>query len=429
VTGTQSIQSEKRPQVLQQPNADERINRIAHAALLSALALVLSYIESTIPLPIAIPGVKLGLGNIAVLVALYRYDARMALEVMTVKVIAAGFLFGSPMMFLYSLAGSLLAFVGMYLLSRFKRIPIVVVSMVAAVLHNTGQLGMAALILHTPAVLINIIPLAIAALITGGLTGAIAKIVVDDIPETEVMRSRGGIQRCGSASLSFGSYRPGTAPLYRLDARIKIIACLVFFVLAFCLHGLAGYLVLAALTMCILALSGMSVGQALRLLRPFVYLIIFVLAFDSLFLRDGTVLFEGVGLCISTGGILFAIDSVLRFICLVLALGALMRTTSADELSFATRRLLSPLRHLGLRVEDAALAVEVSMRFIPLLTEEFYALKQSQESRGAQFSSGSPLARARSFLPVFVPLFVSAIARANALAVAICARAYGAKFP
>ena len=153
----------------------EHTRRLARVSLLCACALVLSYLETMIPLPVAVPGIKLGLANVAVVVALYTLDVRSAGAVALVKVLASGFLFGSPMMLAYSLGGTVLAFVGMVVLAAVPDVGLVPVSMLAAVLHNVGQLGVAAMALQTPAVFINLGVLGVAACVTGGITGAVAE--------------------------------------------------------------------------------------------------------------------------------------------------------------------------------------------------------------------------------------------------------------
>ncbi len=128
-----------------------------------------------IPLPVALPGVKLGLANVAVAVALFTLDARAAAGVAAVKVLASGLLFGSPTMLAYSFGGTALAFAGMAALSAVPGVGLVPVSMLAAILHNAGQLGVAALMLQTPSVFVNLPVLAVAACVTGGVTGAVGE--------------------------------------------------------------------------------------------------------------------------------------------------------------------------------------------------------------------------------------------------------------
>lgn len=166
----------------------EHTRRLARVSLLCACALVLSYLETMIPLPVAVPGIKLGLANVAVVVALYTLDAKSAGAVALVKVFASGFLFGSPMMLVYSLGGTVLAFIGMVALAAVPDVGLVPVSMLAAVLHNVGQLGVAAMALQTPAVFINLGVLGVAACVTGGITGAVAEGALAGIEQADDTR-------------------------------------------------------------------------------------------------------------------------------------------------------------------------------------------------------------------------------------------------
>lgn len=143
----------------------------ARVGVISALALVLSYIETFIPLPVPIPGVKLGLANIAVLVALELLNVKSAALVALIKVLAAGFLFGNPVMMAYSAGGTLLAFAAMAALSRVRGLSVVLVAIVGAVLHNVGQLAVASVLLGTPLVWATAPLLVIAACATGALSG------------------------------------------------------------------------------------------------------------------------------------------------------------------------------------------------------------------------------------------------------------------
>ncbi len=166
----------------------EHTRRLARVSLLCACALVLSYLETMIPLPVAVPGIKLGLANVAVVVALYTLDVKSAGAVALVKVFASGFLFGSPMMLVYSLGGTVLAFIGMVALAAVPGVGLVPVSMLAAVLHNVGQLGVAAMALQTPAVFINLGVLGVAACVTGGITGAVAEGALAGIEQADDTR-------------------------------------------------------------------------------------------------------------------------------------------------------------------------------------------------------------------------------------------------
>jgi heptaprenyl diphosphate synthase len=158
---------------------DKRTRGIAYIALLASLTLVLGYIESTVPLPVTIPGVKLGLANITVLVALYLLGPRWALAIMFLKVLMASVISGSPSMIFYSLSGSVLAYGGIFIGWRVARFNVTVISVIAALLHNLGQISTAALIMQTPMVFFNFPVMAIAACITGSVTGMVAASVLN----------------------------------------------------------------------------------------------------------------------------------------------------------------------------------------------------------------------------------------------------------
>ncbi len=449
--------------------------RLARVSLLAALALVLSYIETMIPLPVALPGVKLGLSNVAVVVALLSLDVRAGVSVALVKVVASGFLFGSPMMFAYSLGGTLLAFSGAAVLSRVPDVGAVAVSMVAAVLHNAGQLVVAALMLGTASVLVNLPPLALAACVTGAVTGAVASGVlaaqpggreggegVEAVSSAKVAGSAAPAQpsqgafhvkRLGKQAVSpgemrasaagrpsaasdvfsrpaaaggFGVFRPGSSLAHRLDPRAKIAFVILFFVAAFCAQGLAGLAILVVAAVASQAASGGTFARALRQLKPFLWLIVFVAIFDALFVRSGTVLFEAGPVCVSAGGIAFGVENVVRFACLLLGTSALMATTSPAALTDGFALITRPLARIGVRTDRAQLAVSMTLRFVPTLVGEFDRIRIAQASRAANFG-GNVAQRAISTVPVLVPLFTSALRRSETLAFAVESRLFGAK--
>ncbi len=139
--------------------------------LLVALAFLFSFVESLLPLPLPFPGIKLGLANGVVLVALYRLGGRPALAVSLVRLLLAGLTFGSPATMLYSVAGGLCSFGVMWLCRRVGWFSPFGVSMAGGVAHNMAQLGVAALVMDTVAVAWYVPVLLAAGLATGGLLG------------------------------------------------------------------------------------------------------------------------------------------------------------------------------------------------------------------------------------------------------------------
>lgn len=152
-------------------------NYITFTALAATLALVLGYVEHLIPLPIPIPGVKLGLSNLAVLFMLYT-DRRAAWVVMFLKVLLSGLLFSGMSAFLFSCAGGILSLSAMHVLHTSGKFSVVGVSIAGGIFHNIGQILAAGLILRTGSVFYYLPFLIAAGLVTGIIIGVICKIIL-----------------------------------------------------------------------------------------------------------------------------------------------------------------------------------------------------------------------------------------------------------
>ena len=148
-----------------------RRGRVAVFGVFTALALIFSYVELLIPINFGIPGAKLGLANLVIIIVLYKTDWKEALLLSVVRIVLAGFLFGNLFGILYSLAGGILSLAVMALLKRSGAFSIIGVSMAGGVSHNVGQLIMAMLVVETYAVGYYLPVLLIAGLITGTLIG------------------------------------------------------------------------------------------------------------------------------------------------------------------------------------------------------------------------------------------------------------------
>lgn len=149
----------------------KRKNKAAVFGVFTALALIFSYVELLIPVNFGIPGAKLGLVNLVIVIVLYKTDWKEALLLSVVRIILAGFLFGNLFGILYSLAGGILSLAVMALLKRTGAFSVIGVSMAGGVSHNVGQLIMAMLVVETYAVGYYLPVLLIAGLITGTVIG------------------------------------------------------------------------------------------------------------------------------------------------------------------------------------------------------------------------------------------------------------------
>lgn len=153
-------------------------NKIAYWGVFLALALVCSYVESLIPISFGIPGVKLGLTNIVVILMLYTIGAKDAILISVLRIILAGFMFGNAFSIIYSLAGGILSFVVMLLLKNTGKLKILSISTAGGISHNAGQLIVAALVVENYNILFYVPVLIIAGIITGFLIGLLAGEIV-----------------------------------------------------------------------------------------------------------------------------------------------------------------------------------------------------------------------------------------------------------
>ncbi len=151
---------------------------IAKYGLLTALAIILGYVEFLIPVNLGIPGTKLGIANIVVLFSLYFVGTKGALLISLVRIVISGLLFGGVFSMLYSLAGGVLSFIVMTLFYKNRHISPVGTSIAGGVCHNIGQLAVAVFVAQTPS-LLSLFPYLVAiGAVTGAINGALTIIIL-----------------------------------------------------------------------------------------------------------------------------------------------------------------------------------------------------------------------------------------------------------
>ena len=154
-----------------------KTKRIACLGLFIALAFVLSYVDYLLPLNIGIPGAKVGLANLVVMVALYTLGKKDAALLSVVRVVLVGFTFGNLAMMLYSMAGALLSFVVMLIAKRTRLFSITGVSVLGGVFHNVGQIIVAMFVLETASLLYYLPFLIVIGTISGIVIGVISSMI------------------------------------------------------------------------------------------------------------------------------------------------------------------------------------------------------------------------------------------------------------
>lgn len=158
---------------------------VALLGMLLALALLCSYIETLIPMPLVVPGIKMGLANLVVLTTLYLLGPKEALAVSCARIFLSGFLFGNMFAVVYSLAGGILSFCVMLLLKQVWKYNILTVSVAGGIFHNLGQLLVAALVVENVNILYYMSILFFSGLVTGAVIGCISREVVLRLADLE----------------------------------------------------------------------------------------------------------------------------------------------------------------------------------------------------------------------------------------------------
>lgn len=155
--------------------------KTAYLGMLTALAFVFSYIEFLLPINLGVPGVKLGLANLVIIVALYTINARWAFALSVVRILLTGFTFGNPASMIYSLAGGMLSLVIMILAKKCKIFSVTGVSILGGVFHNIGQIVVAVLVVETTGVLFYLPVLILSGTLAGVLIGILASILIRNL--------------------------------------------------------------------------------------------------------------------------------------------------------------------------------------------------------------------------------------------------------
>ncbi len=160
------------------------IKRLCTLALMIALAFAFSYLESLIPFNFGIPGIKLGIANLVVIIALYTMNAKDALFISIIRILLSGLAFSGPFAMIYSLIGGLLSFSVMFVAEKSNKFSPIGVSALGGTVHNFGQILVAAVVMRTYRIIYYFPILMIVGLVTGIVNGVIADIIIKRIAKT-----------------------------------------------------------------------------------------------------------------------------------------------------------------------------------------------------------------------------------------------------
>ena len=222
----------------------------------------------------------------------------------------------------------------------------------------------------------------------------------------------------------FGQYYPSGSVVHRLDARMKLLAAILYIVTVFFVTDYTMYAVLFLFVIAVALIAKIPLKVLFRTVRTIVFLVLITSIINLFFTQGDTLWVHWRFIKIYKEGVERAIKLALRLILLMLFPSILTLTTTPMELTDALESLMSPLKLIKVPVHAIALIMSIALRMIPILVEETEKIMLAQKARGASFDTGGALKKAKAMIPVLVPLFVGAFRRADELALAMDARCY-----
>ena len=223
--------------------------------------------------------------------------------------------------------------------------------------------------------------------------------------------------------ITLGQYYPAGSILHKLDPRVKLLGTMIFLIAVFSYRGIPGLVCITVCLAALIKLSKVPFSYMVKGLRAIVVLLALTCVFN-LFLTPGEVVLSFWKVTITKEGINLSFRMVLRLIYLILGTSLMTLTTTPNQLTDGLEQGLKPLNRIHVPVHELAMMMSIALRFIPILIEETDKIMKAQTARGASFDEGGLIQKAKSMVPLLVPLFISAFRRANDLALAMEARCY-----
>ena len=226
--------------------------------------------------------------------------------------------------------------------------------------------------------------------------------------------------------VTFGQYYPGNSLLHRTDPRIKLLILIEYLIFVLVASSELAAAVSLIFTVFLVAVSGVKFRILIKSVKPLIFVLIFTAVINLFFTTgESEPLVDWKFITIYQEGVRTAIMMLLRLLSLVLGSSVLISfTTSPLELTDAIESVLSPLKLIRVPVHEFAMMMSIALRFIPTLIEETNKIISAQKARCADFESGNILKRVKALVPILIPLFVSAVRRAEELADAMECRCY-----
>lgn len=224
--------------------------------------------------------------------------------------------------------------------------------------------------------------------------------------------------------ITIGQFYPVDSPVHRLDARVKLTMTFVYIITLFMVNTFVGYFFVIATLTATIKVSRVPLKFMLKGIKS-IMVIIFFTAFINLFMTKGeNVIWQWGFLSLTVEGIKLAIKMCIRLVLLIVGSSILTLTTTPIQLTDGIEYMLRPFKKVGVPAHEIAMMMTIALRFIPTLLDETDKIMKAQQARGADFDTGNLMQKAKSLIPILVPLFISAFRRAEELAMAMEARCY-----
>jgi len=226
-------------------------------------------------------------------------------------------------------------------------------------------------------------------------------------------------------SIAFGQYYPADSVIHHMDPRAKVIMMILYIVCSMVCKNIMAFGLLLISSVTIVLASRIPLKTILRSIRPILFIMLFTVVLNIFWTDGESLLWEWGIIKIYLEGVYKAVFMMIRIVCMIVVTSIFLTyTTTPIALTDALEQLLGPLKKLRVPVHEFTMMMTIALRFIPTLIEETDKIIAAQKARGADFSSGNLVRRAKALIPILIPLFVSAFRRADELAVAMECRCY-----
>lgn len=225
-------------------------------------------------------------------------------------------------------------------------------------------------------------------------------------------------------NIALGRYMPLDSIANKMDPRAKILMMLIVMIAIFIPAGFWGYVLIFAFVAVALKCSKLSLGFALRSMKPMMFMMVFLLVINIFAVKTGVPLIQWGWFSVYSGALSQTLYIVVRLMLMVVITTILTATTKPLDLTLGIEKLLKPFEKIGVPAHIIAMMISIALRFIPTLIEETQRIMNAQASRGVDLENGTFKEKVMAILALIVPLFVSAFDRADQLANAMEARGY-----